>query len=158
MPAPRSAIGVRPATLHDLAAVERIARQAYAIYIPRLGREPSTMNEDYRGHIEAGVAHVATISGAPVGFAIVFDRPGHLYLDNLAVHPGHQGRGVGGKLMAFVESLAVDRGRCEIRLTTNPHMTENRAMYAHLGFVETGYSRDGAFEFIHFRKLLSARA
>ena len=56
----------------------------------------------------------------------------------MAVLSGEQGKGYGRRLIAFAEQEAARRGLAELQLGTNVRMVENIALYAHLGFVETG--------------------
>ncbi len=44
---------IRPAGPDDLDAVRRIARAAYAPYVPRIGREPAPMVADFTASIVA---------------------------------------------------------------------------------------------------------
>ena len=55
-------------------------------------------------------------------------------IENIAVDPGLQGRGVGRELMGFAEEFARERGLPEIRLYTHRLMSENLAIYDHLGY------------------------
>lgn len=59
---------------------------------------------------------IAEWQGSPAGFALFFHnfstflgRPG-IYLEDLFVVPAHRGRGIGGRLLAALARLAVERG------------------------------------------------
>ncbi len=56
-------------------------------------------------------------------FAILIARPGYLLLDNVAVLPAAQGRGIGARLLALAEDHARGPGLSEIRLYTNEATT-----------------------------------
>ena len=58
----------------------------------------------------------------------------HLLIENVAVSPPFQGRGLGRKLMAHAERLAVSLGYREIRLYTNKLFAENVELYRALGY------------------------
>jgi len=142
---------IRPAVPADLAAVERIVRDAYTPYIARIGKAPGPMRDDYAAQIAAGTVSVADVDG-PVeraigGLIVLIAEPDHLLLDNIAVAPALQGRGVGGALMRFADDEALRRGLGELRLYTHVLMTENIARYQRLGWREThrasvdGYDR-----------------
>jgi GNAT superfamily N-acetyltransferase len=60
-----------------------------------------------------------------------------MLLDNVAVSPKAQGRGFGVRLIGFAEQRARDAGFAAVRLYTQEIMTENLALHARLGFVET---------------------
>lgn len=138
---------IRPAVPADLAAVERIVRDAYTPYIARIGKEPGPMRDDYAAQIAAGTVSVAAVDGAIGGLIVLIAEADHLLLDNIAVAPALQGHGVGGALMRFADDTARRRGFGELRLYTHVLMTENIARYLRLGWREThratvdGYDR-----------------
>jgi len=68
------------------------------------------------------------------GLIETIERPDHLLIENVAVAPAFQGKGVGRRLMAHAERLAVELGRTELRLYTNARFTENVALYRRLGY------------------------
>ena len=124
----------RPATPADVPAMRALVEAAYAKYVPRIGMRPLPMDDDYDARVENGEAWVV---GDPIEALVVLeDGDGHLLVDNVAVRPDLQGRGFGRALLEFAEATARERGYRELRLYTNERMTENRALYAHLGWVE----------------------
>lgn len=146
---------IRPAGPDDLDAVRRIARAAYALYIPRIGREPAPMVADFAASIAAGELWVA---GAPVaGFVVARPRGDHWHLENVAVDPGAQGTGLGGALIAHVEAMARAAGARAVELYTNAQMTENRSLYPRLGYAETGRAVEGGFDRVFYRKELAGK-
>jgi ribosomal protein S18 acetylase RimI-like enzyme len=145
---------IRPARPADLPAIERIVRDAYSPYITRMGQTPGPMRDDYAARIAAGTAWVLEQAGALAGVVVLLEAPDHLLLDNVAVDPARQGTGVGRRLIAFAEAEARRRGRSEIRLYTHVTMVENQALYARLGFVETGRGEQAGFARVFMRKRL----
>lgn len=144
---------IRPARAGDRAAVERVARAAYAVYVPRIGRAPAPMLADFAAAIAAGRVWVA---GAPVaGYAVAYPRGDHWHLENVAVAPAAQGRGLGHALIAHVEALAARAGARAIELYTNAAMTENLALYPRLGYARTGRRVEDGFDRVFFRKALA---
>ena len=65
-----------------------------------------------------------------------------------------QGTGLGRRLIDFAEEQAHGRALGEVRLYTNAEFTENRALYAHMGYVETGTQRNGDGAYVHMAKAL----
>ncbi len=57
---------------------------------------------------------------------------------SVAVAPDRQSRGHGLALLQFAETLATQAGLTELRLYTNGRMERNIALYAALGYRETG--------------------
>ena len=143
---------IRRAGPGDVAALRAIAAAAYEKYISRIGRAPAPMTADYARQVSDGQAWAAVQDGQVVGFAILIAQPGYLLLENVAVLPAAQGRGVGARLLALAEEHARGLGLGEVRLYTNEAMTENIAYYTRHGYAETGrYEQDG-FRRVFFRK------
>jgi GNAT superfamily N-acetyltransferase len=95
------------------------------------------MDDDHAARVHQRAVHVAD-DGGPIGVLDVEHADDHLVIENVAVHPERQGAGVGRALLNFAEELARVFGVDTIRLHTHALMTENRALYAGRGFVETG--------------------
>jgi len=147
---------IRHATPEDADAVTTLVRTAFEIYVPRLGGvEPWPMRLGYAGIIADGQTWVAEEGGEVVGVVVLEDQADHLLLDVLAVSPGHQGSGVGRRLMALADEQAADRGFDEVRLFTNARMTENLAYYPRQGYVETHRDEIQGFHRVHFSKALA---
>jgi ribosomal protein S18 acetylase RimI-like enzyme len=146
-------IEIRMAVEGDLAAVRAIARAAYALYVPRIGREPAPMVADFAAALAAGHRWVA---GNPVcGFVVAYARGNHWHLENVAVDPVAQGRGIGLALIDHIEGLAKADGAAAVELYTNAKMTENQKLYPRLGYVETGRRTEEGFDRVFYRKQLA---
>lgn len=145
--------GARRAVADDLAAVERIVVDAFTPYIPRAGRKPAVMSNDYAALIAAGAVFVRTgPDGSVVGLVVLRDEPDVLYIDTLAVDPVAHGEGHGRALLDFAAGEARRRGFPALRLCTNVVMTENIAFYGHLGWEETHRGTESGFERVFFRR------
>jgi ribosomal protein S18 acetylase RimI-like enzyme len=149
-----SARSVRPAGPEDAAAIRDLVRASYARYIERIGKEPAPMLEDYAALIGAGEVWVSVEGEEVLGVLVMRPAEDHLFVDNVAVAPDHQGKGLGRELMTFAEARARKDGQPEIRLYTNEKMRENVAVYAKLGFEETGRGLDGGYRRVFMRKRL----
>ena len=128
---------IRLALAEDLTAVQSLVNAAYAPYIPRLGRAPGPMTDDYATAIANGLVHLIETDGMLAGLVVLIAEPDALLLDNIAVAPAAQGQKIGRRLMEFTEETAKQRGLPCLRLYTNELMTENIAWYTRLGFRET---------------------
>ena len=147
---------IRPARESDRAAIEVIVAAAYGPYVARIGRKPAPMEDDYAALIARGLVHVLVAEGAVVGFVVLIAQDDALFIDNVAVAPAVRGRGCGRALLVFADAAARERGFATIRLCTNEAMTENRALYARIGFRETGRSvQAGGFKRIDMARSLA---
>jgi len=144
----------RPARPEEAETIRALVRAAYAKYIPRLGREPRPMTDDYALRIAAGQAWILEEDGTPLGVLVLEDEPDALMLYNIAIAPDAQRRGIGRRLIAFTEAEARRRGHALLRLHTNEKMAENVAMYPRLGFTETHREPFGDSIIVHFEKPL----
>lgn len=78
-----------------------------------------------------------------------------MLLDNVALRPEAQGRGYGRQLIAFAERVARDSQLECMRLYTHEMMTENIALYARLGFVETHRAEEKGLRRVYMAKDLT---
>jgi N-acetylglutamate synthase-like GNAT family acetyltransferase len=143
---------IRAAVADDVPAVAALVRDAYALYVPRIGRQPAPVTADHAGLIAAGRTSVAELDGAIAGVIVLIPADDHLLIENVAVAPAMQGRGLGGELMRYAERRAAELGLHELRLYTNALMTENLALYPALGYVETGRRTEDGFSRVYFTK------
>jgi ribosomal protein S18 acetylase RimI-like enzyme len=140
----------------DRAAIEAIVNAAYAIYVERIGKPPGPMLDDYAGLIADGMVSVlADTDGTIAAVIVLVPQPDHLLLDNIAVRPDRQSRGLGRRLIEFAEDEARRLGFAELRLYTHEKMTENIALYARLGFVETGRGHQAGYDRVFMTKRLA---
>ena len=145
-------IAIRLAAEADAPVLARIAVAAYQHYVPRIGRPPAPMTADYPAAVRRGQAWVAAVDGEVAGFIILIPQPGYLLLENVAVLPAAQGRGIGARLLALAEDRARFLHVSEIRLYANAVMTENLAYYPRHGYTQTHRAQQGGFCRVFFRK------
>jgi len=146
---------IRLARADEAGVIRDLVRGAYAMYVPRMGKEPGPMLDDYGKRIADGAAFVMEAGGGIAGVLVLLPYDDHLLMDNVAVDPDFQGRGIGKALVAFAEQEAVRRGYGEIRLYTHQTMVENVRMYARLGYEETGRGEQAGYDRVFMRKRLA---
>ena len=146
---------VRPAGVGDLDLIRRCAEEAYALYVPRIGKKPAPMIADFAAQIAAGQVHVCVDHERLLGHIVLYPRGDHLHIENVAVLPSQQGTGLGKYLLAFAEAEERRAGITAIELYTNQHMTENLSFYPRLGYVELGRGEEVGFARVFYRKALS---
>ena len=150
-------VRIRLADAHDVAQLRAIARAAYAKYVPRIGREPAPMTADYEGDVAAQRAVVIEIGGAVCGYMIGWPEGDAYFIENVGVDPRYHGHGLGRRLIEHAVTEARRHGLAALSLYTNEAMTENLAMYAHLGFVETHRVTEQGFRRVYMRRTLADR-
>ena len=145
-------LSLRRATAADLPTIKSVIDAAYARYLTRMDKPPGPMLRDYRPSVKAGTTWVC---GSPIT-AVLTLYPGddHLLLENIAVHPSAQGRGLGRALMSFAEQEAARRGLTRMTLVTHEVMTENQAIYARLGYAEVERRAEDGYRRIYMEKHL----
>lgn len=158
----RGGISLRRAGPADAEFLRDLARMAYAYYLERVGREPGPMVDDYDRRVaedECWVVRVIDEEGseADVGYLVLRVESDHLLLDNIAVSPRVQGRGIGRYLLDLVEHRARVHGRDEVRLYTHVTMVENLAFYRRHGYVETRREEHSGFHRVFMTKQLDGR-
>ncbi len=127
-------VSLRVAETGDAAAIHALVHEAYAKWIPLIGRLPTPMQADYADAVTRhrfALLHVGAAFAALVETAADAD---HLTIENLAVRPPFQGRGLGRLLLRHAEDLAAASGLSEMRLWTNKKYTENLRLYASQGY------------------------
>jgi len=149
---------IRRAREGEAGVVRDVVHAAYGHHVARIGKPPGPMLDDYACRIADGQAWMLEDSGRIVGVLVLEEQGDAFLLDNIAVLPECQGAGHGRALMAFAEAEARRRGFAEIRLYTHALMTENQALYRHLGYVETARVTEKGFDRIYMRRNLSQHA
>ena len=128
------AIEMRRGGPADAAAIRRLTREAYARWVPVIGREPMPMGADYEAAVRDHRFDLLHLGGVLVALIETVDEGDKLLIENVAVLPAFQGRGLGSRLMAHAEEIARALGHVHIRLYTNKRMVENVKLYLRLGY------------------------
>ncbi|MGN6573974.1 MAG: GNAT family N-acetyltransferase [Pseudolabrys sp.] len=142
---------IRPARPDEAGRLAEIARAAYAKYVPRMGREPAPMTADYAAAIAAGHAVVIARADAVLGYLIGCVDGDAWFIENIAVDPACQGEGLGATLLRHAMTEARRQKLTALWLFTNAAMTENLAIYARLGFVETHRAVEHGYNRVYMR-------
>jgi predicted N-acetyltransferase YhbS len=129
-----SELTFRRAGESDAETVRALTHAVYAKWVPVIGRRPKPMNADYVHAVRAHMIELAYLDGELAGLIELIPAADHLLLENLAVAPAHQGKGLGRRLMARVEELACAQGFPMVRLYTNKAFTTNLGFYQKLGY------------------------
>ena len=127
---------LRRATASDAAALTDLTRAAFQPFVAVIGREPLPMQTDYAQAITQDIIDILDQNG-PIALIHMIPHPDHLWVETIAVHPDHQGSGLGPRFMAHAEATARSLNLPELRLLTNAALTANLRFYPKLGYTET---------------------
>jgi GNAT superfamily N-acetyltransferase len=130
------ALQLRRATAADATNVRILARSAYAKWVPLIGREPIPMTADYNRAVVDHIIDLWEEHGQLLALIEVVRRSDHLSIENIAVRPDQQAKGLGSKLLDHAERLAISLGLNEIRLYTNAAFASNLSFYSRRGYQE----------------------
>jgi ribosomal protein S18 acetylase RimI-like enzyme len=135
-----------------------LVEAAYAPWIAVIGRRPGPMDDDYASRIAASEATVAVDSDGEriLALLVTENRRDHLLIDNIAVSPAAQGRGLGSALLAEAARQARAQGLPLLRLYTHAMMDTNIALYRRAGFTEIARLSEKGFDRVYMQKPLPA--
>jgi ribosomal protein S18 acetylase RimI-like enzyme len=143
---------IRQARPGEADAVSAVVHAAYQHYIARIGKPPGPMLDDYAQRIADGQTWVLEDAERIAGILVLEETPAGMLLDNIAVLPEYQGKGVGRALLEFAEAEARQRGFSAIHLYTHALMTENIALYSRIGYVETRRVTEKGYDRVYMTK------
>ena len=149
-----SDLTLRPAEPGDAAGIAACVCEAYVHYIERLGKQPAPMLDDYADVVRKFQVHVAMAAGKVAGAIVLKITDEGFYVDNVAVRPSLKGGGVGRRLLELAEAEARRQGYESLYLATHELMTENRALYPRIGYVEYDHRLVNGYPRVFFRKAL----
>jgi len=150
------AIELRLATPSDAAAIRDLTREAYAKWVPLIGREPKPMTADYDAAVREHRFDLLLSDGVLAALVETINEGDQVLIENLAVAPSFQGQGFARMLLAHAESVAQRLGKTRVRLYTNQQFSENLRFYERLGY---GLDREedmGVGVAVHMSKTLTS--
>ena len=128
---------LRPIEPDDADAFASLVRRVFAglglVPPPSAGR---LTGDDVRCHLAQGGGG-ALLNAAAAGLLWI-ERDGGLYVSRVAVDPALRRQGIATRLLAVAEAEALRRGLPRMWLSTRLALTNNRRLFARLGFVEAG--------------------
>jgi ribosomal protein S18 acetylase RimI-like enzyme len=131
---PNGGVEIRRGSTADAAAIRELTRQAYAKWVPIIGREPLPMAIDYEQALRRNSFDLLYCEGELAALIETIAHSDHLLIENVAVSPAFQGHGFGRKLIIHVEGLARAAALDEVRLYTNKLFADNLRLYRGLGY------------------------
>ena len=145
---------IRKANATDVRALSQCVDNAYQHYIERLGKPPGPMLDDYEQIIASQIVYVADFENNIAGIVVLIPTRDPILLDNLAVDPGYQNKGIGNALLIFAENMASDLGHKTIQLYTHELMHENVSYYQSKGYTISHRIKEKGYQRIYMSKEL----
>ena len=143
---------IRLATGTDLAAVTVCADLAFEIFA--FNDRGIGSNSELVRRIRDGLVHLIYNDAEILGYISFSQFSDHLYVDTLAVLPQHRGRGLGCRLLAFVESESVRHGLNSVKLFADEKAGADVDFYRRRGYQETGRCEARDFGRVFFDKTI----
>lgn len=112
------------------------------------------MLDDYTQVIWQHDVFVLESDRSVIGVVVLIRKGRGILLDNVAVDPAYQGQGHGRRLIECAENEARRQGFAQLDLYAHECMTEDIAMYEHLGYVETERRSERGYLRVYMRKQL----
>jgi ribosomal protein S18 acetylase RimI-like enzyme len=132
---PPSALPIRPMALADLGDIVRVDAAAF---VDPLWRYDSSTIQQALPHVSS--FDVLEDQGVIVGYQFSTRHIGSGHLARLAVHPFHQGHGLGRQLVTRSLRFFAERGVNVVTVNTQQDNYRSRRLYAGVGFTLTEYS------------------
>jgi ribosomal protein S18 acetylase RimI-like enzyme len=129
-------IGLRPATSADSEYCFELHKAAMGAYIEAIwGWDEHIQRDFHTGAFTPERWQIVTADGADVGMLHIEHRPTDIYLARIEIHPDHQGRGIGSRLIRSLLHQARQQGR-ELTLDVLVVNQRAKALYQRLGLHE----------------------
>lgn len=134
-------MNLRPANTEDLVLLFAIHRSVFRSHIETLwGWDENWQLQNFTSECAAAATCVIDIDDQIAGYIQVLDRGSQIYLQNIAIDPAFQGKGVGSMLLKGLQSQATARN-VSIHLGVFRTNTPAQRLYKRLGFRNIGETR-----------------
>ena len=128
---------------HNSEITEQVAR----FYVEQ--GELYTLTDDPTGCV---IGTITLTEIDPCGYWEAFRGVKALYVQRVALHRAHAGRGLGQKLLKFSEQIACSRGRRFLRLDCDSERPELCRIYEEFGFERVGSAPIAGFDAVLYEK------
>jgi ribosomal protein S18 acetylase RimI-like enzyme len=151
---------IRTARADEAGAIVALLHRAFAEYRGKLQPESGALSESVdtiSSAMSGGTILVAVRDTGIAGCVAFQHKADFAYAGRLAVDPSARGMGVGRALMAEAEAMARQLGAGRLRADVRLALTENRAFFRALGFVEGGHRCHPGFSrptYVELEKIL----
>ena len=136
------AIGLRPATPADAEFCYQLHKAAMGDYITAIwGWDEQVQRASHERAFNPDRWRIITAGQADVGMLDVDYRPGEIYLSRIEIHPGHQGHGIGTRIIRALLDEA-ERNGADLVLDVFTVNHRAQALYRRLGLTEVARHGD----------------
>ncbi|WP_433143449.1 GNAT family N-acetyltransferase [Actinomadura nitritigenes] len=138
-----SDVALRPATPADSEFCFQLHKAAMGDYVAAIWGWDEQDQRDYHARgFDPGHWKIITADGADIGMLSVEYRATEVYLGRIEVHPEHQGRGIGTRLINALLDEAEQQGK-DLVLDVLAVNHRAQALYRRLGLREVARHGDG---------------
>lgn len=132
-------VAIRPPSTDELPAlrtIERLAGERFRdVGLPEVADDEPLSLDVLARYAGDGRCWVAVDNAAgPIGYVLVDSVDENAHVEQVSVHPAHQGAGVGRALIERVSAWAGESGMPAVTLTTFSDVPWNAPLYRRLGF------------------------
>lgn len=129
-------VAVRPAVPADSEFCFQLHKAAMGDHVAAIwGWDDEDQRAYHERGFEPGLWQIITVDGADAGTLVVEHRATEVYLGRIELHPRHQGRGIGARLIRRLVDTAARRGQ-HLVLDVLAVNTRAHAFYLRHGFRE----------------------
>jgi ribosomal protein S18 acetylase RimI-like enzyme len=129
---------IKSANLEEIHIVHDVMRKAFEEYRDKLtppsGALSETIDDIIKKISNNGGAIIAQIEGSDVGSAQFVFQDNFVYIGRVSVLPSHRGRGIGKRMVNYIEAHAKEKGVHESRLGVRLSIPSNVAFYQKLSY------------------------
>jgi ribosomal protein S18 acetylase RimI-like enzyme len=137
-----SGIALRPATPADAEFCYQLHKAAMGEYIAAIwGWDEQAQRAFHQRAFNPDRWQIITAGQAGIGMLDVDYRPGEIYLSRIEIDPGHQGQGIGTRIISALLDEAKRTGR-DLVLDVLSVNRRARALYQRLGLTEVARHGD----------------
>lgn len=134
-------MNLRPAKTEDITLLFAIHRSVFRSHIETLwGWDEDWQSENFASECATAATSLVLVDDQITGYIQVLDRGSQIYVENIAIAPAFQSKGLGTMLLKALQSMATIR-KVLIHLGVFRTNTPAQRLYKRLGFRTVGETR-----------------